>query len=138
MHDSGKRQEFTTGAVRDAAEDKPRPDLISPWFLERLGIWLMKGAKKYAERNWEAGMPISRCIASLERHVLKYKMGMEDEDHLIAAACNLMFIAHYEAMISKGVLPAALDDVPKYLCRDAPCNTITQAYIDAVLGGRPE
>lgn len=40
MHDSGKREEFCTGAVRDASKGKPRPDLISPFFEERLGHWL--------------------------------------------------------------------------------------------------
>jgi len=30
MHDSGRRQSFASGAIRDTADDKPRPDLISP------------------------------------------------------------------------------------------------------------
>lgn len=48
MHDSGKRQSFSTGAVRDSAEDKPALDLISPFAELRLGAWLARGAKKYA------------------------------------------------------------------------------------------
>lgn len=114
MHDSGERQEFTTGAVRDAAGDKPRPDLFSPFALERVGQWLGLGAKKYAERNWEKGMPISRVIASLMRHLLAYMMGRKDEDHMAAVATNAMFILHYEAMIKRGVLPAELNDMPNY------------------------
>lgn len=114
MTDSGKRQEFETGAVRDSADDKPRPDLISPYANEREGAWLAAGAKKYLERNWEQGMPISRCIASLERHVIAYKKGKRDEDHMAAIRTNAGFILHYEAMIKLGVLPKELDDMPKY------------------------
>lgn len=114
MHDSGKRQEFQTGAVRDTTEDKARPDLISPYAQMRKGIWLAKGAQKYKERNWERGIPISRCIASLERHLQQYKMGLTNEDHLAAIAVNTEFIMHYEAMIKRELLPADLDDMPKY------------------------
>ena len=35
--DSGKNQEFITGAVRDNQDNKPRPDLISPIFLIGVG-----------------------------------------------------------------------------------------------------
>ena len=114
MKDSGKRQEFSTGAVRDTAEDKPRPDLISPYAQWRKGLWMAKGAMKYSERNWEKGIPISRCIASLFRHLLAYMMGKRDEDHLAAIAVNAEFIMHYESMIDKGLLPTALDDMPKW------------------------
>ncbi len=114
LKDSGKRQDFETGAVRDAAEDKSRPDLVSPYFMERIGDHLDKGARKYSERNWEMGIPISRCIASLERHLMQYKMGLVDEDHLAAIACNIMFTIHYEEMIKRNLLPDKLDDLPRY------------------------
>lgn len=118
MDDSGKRQQFGTGAVRDTADDKPRIDLISPYAQVRVGLWLLEGAKKYAERNWEAGMPISRCIASLERHLQQYKMGLTNEDHLAAIACNAQFIMHYEEMIDRGILPPEIDDMPHYERKD--------------------
>ena len=114
LQDSGKRQDFKSGCVRDTAENKSRPDLISPYFNMRVGDHLEKGASKYAERNWEQGMPISRCIASLERHLNQYKMGLTDEDHLAAVSCNIMFILHYEEMIKRGLLPAKLNDMPFY------------------------
>ena len=114
MHDSGKRQKFATGAVRDTAEGKSRPDLISPFALERLGEWLRLGAEKYSERNWESGIPFSRCIASIWRHLLAYQQGKREEDHLIAILCNAMFICHFEHEISAGRLPVELDDMPKY------------------------
>jgi len=120
MHDSGQRQEFDSGAVRDTVEGKTRADLISPFFLERLGEWLRLGAEKYAERNWESGIPISRCWASIWRHLLAYQQGRTDEDHLIAIACNVSFIAHYEHEIAAHRLPASLDDMPKYEQKTEP------------------
>jgi hypothetical protein len=114
MHDSGKRQDFNSGAVRDTAEGKARIDLISPYAQERVGKWVGKGAEKYEERNWEKGIPISRCIASLERHIQQYKRGCTVEDHMAAIATNAQFIMHYEEMIKLGLLPASLDDLPKY------------------------
>jgi hypothetical protein len=115
MTDSGKRQSFGKGmAIRDTAEDKPRPDLISPFAEERQGHWLRMGAAKYAERNWENGMPFSRCVASLKRHVMKYQQGKHDEDHLAAIMFNAMALIHYEEMIERGRLPAELNDMPNY------------------------
>jgi len=114
MKDSGSRQEFETGAVRDTAEGKPRPDLISPYANLREGRWLQKGAEKYDERNWEKGIPISRCIASLERHLLAYKQGLTDEDHMAAIRCNAGFILHFEELIDRGIIPPELDDMPHY------------------------
>ena len=117
MKDSGEREQFGNGAQRDTARGKSRPDLISPFFKTRLGDWLMLGAEKYLPRNWEAGMPISRCVASLERHLAAWQKGEDDEDHLAAVACNAMFIMHYEEAIKNGILPAELDDMPQYLAR---------------------
>lgn len=119
MKDSGQRETFATGAQRDGGNDKPRPDLISPFSLRRIGVWLGIGAKKYKERNWEAGMPFSRVMASLERHLVAYKAGETDEDHLAAIGCNVTFLLHYEECIKLGLLPKGLDDMPKYAQRAA-------------------
>jgi len=114
MHDSGERQEFATGAVRDTAEDKPRPDLISPFARERLGKWLMQGAKKYSARNWEKGIPISRSLASLHRHLMAFEQGLDDEDHAAAVMCNAMFVLDHLERIDRELLPSELDDRPDY------------------------
>lgn len=115
MTDSGKRQAFGKNrAVRDTADNKPRPDLISPFMDERVGHWLRIGAEKYAERNWEAGMPFTRAIASLRRHLMQYQQGRREEDHLAAIICNAMFLIHYEEMIERGMLPTKLNDMPNY------------------------
>ena len=91
-----------------------RPELISPFAMERLAEWLRKGAEKYAPRNWEAGIPLSRCTASLCRHLLKFQQGATDEDHVAAILCNAMFIAHIQEMCNRGILPESLLDMPKY------------------------
>ena len=108
------KQKFESGAVRDVAESKPRPDLISPFAEERLGEWLRLGAEKYDTRNWEQGIPNSRHFESLERHVMYFNQGRKDEDHLSAILFNAMAIIHNQEMIKRGVLSASLDDMPVY------------------------
>jgi hypothetical protein len=114
MQDSGQRQQFDTGAQRDTADSKPRPELISPFAEERLGEWLRRGAAKYDARNWEKGMPFSRCVASLQRHLIAFKKGEKDEDHVAAMLFNAMALAHYQEMVDRGVLSGDLDDMPDY------------------------
>jgi len=114
MQDSGKREAFPTGAVRDSAEGKPRPDLFSPFAMERIGYWLEQGARKYEPRNWEKGMGYERVVASLHRHLMKYMQNDASEDHLAAIIANASFLMHYDTMIERGVLPESLNDLPKY------------------------
>lgn len=114
LKDSGKEQTFSTGAVRDDVGDKPSLELISPIFEQRLGQWLTEGAKRYARRNWEKGIPMERTLGSLKRHVNAYQEGKTDEDHLAAIACNVMFLIHTEEMIKRGKLPDDLNYCPDY------------------------
>ena len=107
MHDSGKRQEFSTGAVRDTAEGKGRFDLLSPAALFRWARWMEIGAKKYDDRNWEKGIPVSRCVDSAMRHLVKYLAGHDDEDHLAAVMFNVAAIMHFEEHMPE------MQDLPK-------------------------
>ncbi len=111
VKDSGKRQHFETGAQRDTDEGKPRPSLIHPHFLSRLGLHMAKGAAKYDDWNWTKGIPTSRSLDSLLRHVLSIMEGEEDEDHLAAIAANTMFIMVTKELINRGILPESLDDI---------------------------
>lgn len=108
-------ESFESGSVRKTQAGKSRPDLISPFATYCLGHELAEGAKEHAERNWEKGQPISRCIASHDRHMEEYKMGLNNEDHLVRAYCNLMFAIHMREMVRAGKLPKSLDDMPRYL-----------------------
>lgn len=90
IQDSGDRYEFESGAVRDMATGKGRCDLLPPAAILRLARHFEAGAVKYGERNWEKGIPLNSFIDSAFRHICKYMIGMQDEDHLVAAAWNLM------------------------------------------------
>ncbi len=48
-----------------------------------------EGAKKYADRNWEKGIPLHCFIDSAVRHYLKARRGDEDERHDRAVLWNL-------------------------------------------------
>ena len=95
---------FKTGAMREDKSHKSRPDLISPYFTERLGFVLAKGADKHGARNWEKGIPNDSFLSSLERHLVAYKQSISkgysshniDEDHLGQLAFNLMGLIHNE------------------------------------------
>lgn len=121
VKDSGKREEFGTGAVRDTAMDKPRPDLISPFALERIGEHLRKGAQKYSAWNWAKGIPSSRCYESCMRHLMQFAQGDASEDHLSAAVFNLMAIIHNQEVARRGVqlklptVPGNLNDFPVFI-----------------------
>jgi len=115
LKDSGKREGFVTGAVRDIRVEKGRYDLISPIALRRLAIHYERGARKYADRNWEKGINMSRTMDSLLRHANQYREGDRSEDHLAAIAWNAFALIHYEEMIQRGLLPKELADIPSYL-----------------------
>lgn len=115
VKDSGKRQEFPTGSVRDTSAGKGRFDLRSPVAAERIARHLENGAVKYGDRNWEKGQPLMRYLDSAMRHLNKHVEGHRDEDHLAAAVWNLEGVIHTETMIMRGLLPVSLDDRPNYL-----------------------
>jgi hypothetical protein len=82
-------QEFETGAVRDTG-GKGRMDLL-PWCaVRRVSCHMEDALTHYPERNWEKGLPMHSMIDSAFRHLAKYVEGMADEDHLCAAATNLL------------------------------------------------
>lgn len=112
--DSGARQEFETGSVRDTREGKGRYDLIPPFALKRIAGVYERGAVKYGDRNWEKGQPIMRYYDSAIRHLNEWLEGKEDEDHLAQAAWNLLGMLFTEEMLDRGQYPESLDDKPNY------------------------
>jgi len=113
IKDSGKRKLYQTGANRDVNEGKGRFDLLPPQAIRALAIHYQKGCQKYGERNWEKGIPISRYIDSAIRHLFQFLDGLDDENHLISAAWNI--ISAYETIlrIQQGRLPEELYDLPR-------------------------
>lgn len=120
VQDSGKRESFGTGAVRDTEAGKPRydlipiplldylaneyakgdktfrPDLIPHALFSRLGRHLGKGAVKYGDRNWEKGIPTDRLRSSCFRHFMANRKGDRTEDHKAAQVFNIAAEMHFE------------------------------------------
>ena len=106
-------KDYQTGAVRDTG-GKGRMDLL-PWCaLIRVSRHMEDairpdpetGRPHYYERNWEKGLPIHTMIDSAFRHLAKYAEGWDDEDHLCAAATNLLM-----AMWTEEHIPQ-MQDIP--------------------------
>ncbi len=113
--DSGARQEFGTGAVRDTQEGKGRFDLLPYHAITRLAQHFENGAKKYGDSNWAKGIPLSRYLDSMLRHAFKFTAGLQDEDHLSAVIWNACCLLETQEMIKSGVLPKELDNLPNIL-----------------------
>jgi hypothetical protein len=110
LKDSGKRQEWNTGSRRDTREGKGRFDLL-PWeVIEADARYMELGAKKYGDRNWEKGQPLSRYLDSGLRHLTKYMIGHRDEPHLQAARWNLAAYQWTLNRIRENTLPMELND----------------------------
>ena len=138
IKDSGNREVFASGAVRDIQEGKGRCDLLpldvvaehmeangeKPFVIhfihefQRTGdTWNLhsalgsfggarwgnistmilevaahfeEGARKYAARNWEKGIPVQRFIDSGVRHYFKWLRGDTDEPHDRAFCWNML------------------------------------------------
>ncbi len=98
--DSGHREDYDSGMVRDTQDGKPRFDLClvdglpyEEQFLTRLAGLLSRGAEKYGEKNWQladSAEELARFKASGLRHMMQWMTDEVDEDHAAAVAFNLM------------------------------------------------
>lgn len=107
--DSGERQEFSTGMVRDTQEGKPRYDLIWRPGLKRLAELYERGSRKYTANNWlQAGTQeeLDRFKSSANRHFEQFMQGETDEDHMSGTIFNLFGATYvFEKMKSQGKDP---------------------------------
>jgi hypothetical protein len=112
---------FPNGSVRDDLGNKPMLELV-PYdlFLNRVGYLYTKGANHYGCNNWRKGQPMSTTIGSLQRHLAKYMMGMDDEDHLSAVVFNAL----------------SLLNADEYFKNDPLVNDINDWFIDSKPTGR--
>lgn len=98
--DSGERENYASGMVRDTESGKPRFDLLLPrgvpyeaQFLSRVASLLARGAEKYSARNWEKASgeaELERFKGSAFRHLMQWLADETDEDHAAAVVFNLM------------------------------------------------
>lgn len=113
LRDSGERTKFSTGAVRDTGSGKGRFDLLPAYPLLRLAKLYEAGAKKYAERNWEKGIPTGRFMDSAFRHLMNYQDGDREEDHLAAVLWNVCGLMWTQEQVRRGKLPKELLTLPE-------------------------
>ena len=111
LPDSGERSEFSTGAVRDAMTGKGTPSLIPIDALRAVSKRFEDGATKYGRNNWKKGIPLSRYVASLYRHLWQFMEGDTSEDHGGAVIWNAMCLIQTKEWIEQGKLPSELNDL---------------------------
>lgn len=92
----GSIRNFSTGAVRDTAEGKPRMGLLPLDLLKRVAKHYQIGAEKYEPDNWRKGQPKDATMDSLLRHLESYRRGETDEDHLSAVVWNALSMMHVD------------------------------------------
>jgi len=88
-----------TGAKKND-DGKLRLDLIPVSAIIALAEVLTFGAKKYSDRNWEAGFEFTRVYAAAMRHLLLWFSGetLDPEtklNHLKHSLCNLAFLIEF-------------------------------------------
>jgi hypothetical protein len=98
--DSGKREEYESGMVRDTEDGKPRFGLLLPegvpyseQMLTRFAALMARGAEKYTSRNWEKAQgaeELERYKSSALRHLVQWATDETDEDHAAAVMFNLL------------------------------------------------
>lgn len=86
---------------------KLRYDLVNSDAHKRMVEILTFGAQKYDARNWERGMPWSRIIASLKRHLAAIEAGQDFDPesgklHVDHVACNTHFLSAYYKIYPQG------------------------------------
>lgn len=96
-------------------EGKERVDLLPGDSMLELGKVYGVGARKYAMRNWERGMPWSKVLGPLLRHLFKWMMGEErdpedNQRHIAKVAWNAIALLTYElrgiGVDDRGITPA--------------------------------
>jgi len=120
LKDSGERQSFGTGAVRDTQTNKGRYDLLPPSAIFAIARVFEEGSKKYGARNFEQGIPLSRYLDSALRHLFKHLEGHRDEAHIVQAGWNILAYIFTATQIQRGILPESLNDLPNHLGKEKP------------------
>ncbi len=111
LPDSGERSEFQTGAVRDAMQGKGCPSLLPIEAMRAAAKRFEDGANKYGRNNWQKGIPLSRYVDALYRHLWAFMEGCDKEDHGGAVVWNAMCLIQTKEWIKQGKLPEELNDL---------------------------
>lgn len=111
LRDTGVRQTFSTGAVREPRRYRGAFHLVPGYITRRIARVWERGAVKYPANNWKNGVPLSRYLNSAQSHVADFLDGDRDEDHLGQAVWNLLCFMWTLREIRAGRLPIELDDL---------------------------
>ena len=114
IKDSGQRQDFGTGAVRDTSDQKGSFDLLPFYAIYEVARVYQEGAKKYGRNNYRKGINLSRYLDAALRHLMKAGAGFKDEPHFAQAAWNILSLIETKHMIDSGMLPKELDDLDNF------------------------
>lgn len=87
---------FESGSQRDDDTNKPLVNHLDAYVRLRFGYLLRMGANKYEKSNWQKGQPTEAAIESLHRHLAKYELGDDSEDHLACIIFNIQLIMKNE------------------------------------------
>lgn len=109
--EEGEKRTFSTGAHKQAAAGKGTPVLFPGDAYLEISKHFEEGASVHGARNWEKGIPLSKLIDSLERHIAQEKLGMTDESHARAIAWNAVVYLATKIRIERGQLPKELADI---------------------------
>ena len=110
--DSGQREEYASGMVRDTQDGKPDYTLIDRAFLKRWADLMVRGAKKYGRENWrhaDSPAELERFEASALRHMMQWLDGEGDEDHAAAVAFNLAAAEYVKSRLACAAEPTGVD-----------------------------
>lgn len=106
IKDSGKREVFASGMVRDTAADKVNfLKVLDGPMLQRWASHLTKGALKYPDvkpgvANWTLAngqAEYQRARESAARHFFQYLRGDTDEDHAAGVYFNINLAEYVRA-----------------------------------------
>lgn len=105
VKDSGQRQEYASGMVRDLQDGKIDYLLAldGPMF-KRYAEHLTKGAEKYGKRNWQLAKSdeeYQRFRSSALRHMVQWLAGDTDEDHAAAVQFNINAAEYVKERLAK-------------------------------------
>lgn len=115
---TGEQKVWESGAGKEDSQGRGRYDLVSTYGLRRLAKRYEDGAQKYAERNWEQGIPYMKLVDSMKRHLDQWIEHEDSEDHLAAVAFWAFALMHYEDLNM-----TEIDDRPIYRTNPEPTDS---------------
>ena len=109
--DAGRGSMFVSDTGGAKGQKLLRPDLIPAEATADVALCYGIGALNpaYGENNWKLGYPYSKSLAALERHLLEWKLGNQDDDEGFKHLAAVVF--HANTLLYRDRLQPEYDDV---------------------------